>query len=205
MLALLVAPEDADQGISQKIFYFHVPIALTAYACFGLGAWKALRLLWVGGERRDLESYTWIHQGTIFGALTLITGSIWAKASWGVWWGWGSNQLVLFLVLFLFYCAYFMLRFSVEEGARRERICAVYALFGVALIPVSFLAIRLASDFIHPTVFTRDGPQMTGTMFAAFLVCWAAITLLAYVMYRVELVGKRTDSNLRELREALTS
>ena len=156
VLALLVAPEDADQGISQRIFYFHVPIALTAYLCFGLGAWKALRLLWVGGERRDLESYTWIHQGTIFGALTLITGSIWARASWGVWWSWGSNQLVLFLVLFLFYCAYFMLRFSIDEGARRERICAVYALFGVALIPVSFFAIRLASDFIHPTVFTRE-------------------------------------------------
>ena len=114
----LVAPEDADQGVSQRIFYFHVPIALTAYLCFGLGAWKALRLLWIGGERRDLESYTWIHQGTIFGALTLITGSIWAKASWGVWWSWGSNQLVLFLVLFLFYCAYFMLRFSVERGRR---------------------------------------------------------------------------------------
>lgn len=204
VLALLVAPEDVDQGVSQRIFYFHVPIALTAYLCFGLGAWKALRLLWVGGERRDLESYTWIHQGTIFGALTLITGSIWAKASWGVWWSWGSNQLVLFLVLFLFYCAYFMLRFSVDEGARRERICAVYALFGVALIPVSFFAIRLASDFIHPTVFTREGPQMTGTMFGAFLVCWVGITLLAYVMYRIELVGKRTDANLRELREALS-
>ena len=121
-----------------------------------------------------------------------------------MWWSWGSNQLVLFLVLFLFYCAYFMLRFSVEEGARRERICAVYALFGVALIPVSFFAIRLASDFIHPTVFNRDGPQMTGSMFGTFLVCWAGITLLAYVMYRTELVGKRTDSNLRELREALS-
>ena len=204
LLALIVAPEDANQGVSQRIFYFHVPIALTAYLCFGLGAWKALRLLWIGGERRDLESYTWIHQGTIFGALTLITGSIWARASWGVWWSWSSNQLVLFLVLFLFYCAYFMLRFSIDEGARRERICAVYALFGVALIPVSFFAIRLASDFIHPTVFTRAGPQMTNTMFTAFVVCWAAISLLAYVMYRVELVGKRTDANLRELREALS-
>ena len=97
-----------------------------------------------------------------------------------------------------------MLRFSLEEGARRERISAVYALFGVALIPVSFLAIRLASDFIHPTAFNRHGPQMTGSMFATFCVCWAAITLLAYVMYRVELLGKRTDSNLRELREALS-
>jgi heme exporter protein C len=205
VMIFLVAPEDADQGISQKIFYFHVPIALTAYACFGLGAWKALRLLWRGEERYDLESYTAIHQGTIFGALTLITGSIWAKASWGVWWTWSSNQLVLFLVLFLFYCAYFMLRYSLEPGARRERISAVYALFGVALIPVSFFAIRLANDFIHPTVFTREGPQMTDTMFAAFLVGWAAILALAYLMYRVELSGKRADANLRELREALSS
>jgi heme exporter protein C len=202
-LIFFVAPEDADQGLSQKIFYVHVPIALTAYACFGLGAWKALRLLWTREERYDLESYTGIHQGTIFGALTLVTGAIWAKASWGVWWSWSSNQLVLFLVLFLFYCAYFMLRFSIEPGPRRERISAVYALFGVALIPVSFFAIRLASDFIHPTVFTRDGPQMTGTMFTAFCVSWVAITLLAYVMYRVELAGKRTDVHLRELREAL--
>ena len=82
---------------------------------------------------------------------------------------------------------------------------AVYALFGVALIPVSFFAIRLANDFIHPTVFTREGPQMTGRMFGAFCVAWGAILLLAYVMYRVELAGKRTDANLRELREALTT
>ncbi|HEY7732272.1 MAG TPA: cytochrome c biogenesis protein [Gaiellaceae bacterium] len=203
-MIFLVAPEDADQGISQKIFYFHVPIALTAYAGFGLGALKALLLLWKGGERYDLESYTAIHQGTIFGALTLLTGAIWAKASWGVWWTWSSNQLVLFLVLFLFYCAYFMLRFSIEPGARRERISAVYALFGVALIPVSFFAIRLANDFIHPTVFTREGPQMTDTMFAAFCVAWAAILALAYLMYRVELAGKRVDANLRELREVLS-
>jgi hypothetical protein len=97
-----------------------------------------------------------------------------------------------------------MLRFSLEEGPRRERISAVYALFGVALIPVSFFAIRLASDFIHPTVFTSSGPQMTGMMFVAFLAAWAAILMLAYVMYRVEIVGKRTDMHLRELREALT-
>ena len=203
-LIFFVAPEDADQGVSQRIFYIHVPIALTAYACFGLGAWKALRLLGRGEERYDLESYVAIHQGTIFGTLTLATGMIWARASWGVWSSWGSNQLVLFLVLFLFYCAYFMLRFSIEEGPRRSRASAVYALFGVVLIPVSFLAIRLAEDFVHPVVFTRAGPQMTGTMFAAFCVSWASVTALAYVFYRVELLGKRLDADLRDLREALT-
>jgi heme exporter protein C len=202
--AFLVAPEDADQGISQRIFYFHVPIALTAYACFGWGAWKALRLLWRGGERYDLESYVAVHLGTIFGSLTLLTGSIWAKASWGHWWLWEEDQLVLFLVLFLFYSAYFMLRFSIEEGPRRANISAVYALFGVVLVPVSFLAIRLAENVIHPTVFTRDGPQMTGVMFLTFCIAWAAMLALAYTLYRVELLGKRLDQNLRELREALS-
>ncbi len=200
-LIFFVAPEDADQGLSQKIFYFHVPIALTAYCCFGWGAWKALRHLWKRVPGADLESYTAIHQGVIFGALTLVTGSIWARASWGVWWTWSSNQLVLFLVLFLFYAAYFMLRYSVEPGPPRENMSAVYALFGVALIPVSFLAIRLANDFIHPTVFTSHGPQMSTLMFLSFCVAWAAMLALAGTFYRVELAGKRLDARLRELRE----
>ena len=203
VLALFWAPEDADQGASQRIFYIHVPVALTAYACFGWGAWKALRLLWTGEERYDLESYTGVHMGTIFGVLTLLTGSIWAKTSWNVWWSWSERQLVLFLVLFLFYAAYFMLRFSLAEGPARARISAVYALFGVVLIPISFLAIRLAENFIHPVVFTRDGPQMSGDMFFTFCVCLAGTLLLAGSLYRNELTGKRLDLRMRELREAL--
>jgi heme exporter protein C len=202
-LALLWAPEDADQGISQKIFYVHVPVALTAYACFGWAAWKALRLLWKGDERYDLESYTAVHMGTIFGVLTLVTGSIWAKVSWGVWWSWSERQLVLFLILFLFYSAYFMLRYSLDPGPRRQRSSAVYALFGVVLIPISFLAIRLAEDLIHPVVFTREGPQMSGEMFATFCVCLAGMLTLAGALYSVELAGKRIDERLRELRELL--
>jgi heme exporter protein C len=202
-LALLWAPEDADQGISQRIFYIHVPVALTAYAAFGWGAWKALRLLWTREERYDLESYTAIHMGTIFGLLTLVTGSIWAKISWGVWWTWGERQLVLFLILFLFYSAYFMLRYSTDPGPRRARMSAVYALFGVVLIPISFLAIRLAENFIHPVVFTREGPQMAGSMFFVFCVCLAGTLALAAALYLTELAGKRLDERLRELREAL--
>ncbi len=202
-LIAFYAPLDADQGLSQKIFYFHVPIALTAYGCFGWRAWKALRYLWKGAEKADLESYVAIHLGTIFGAMTLVTGSIWARASWGVWWAWSSKQLVLFLVLFLFYCAYFMLRFSVDPGPRRANLSAVYALFGVVLIPISFLAIRLAQDFIHPTVFNSNGPQMSGSMFFTFCVAWAAMLATAAAMYRIELTGKRIDARMRELNELL--
>jgi heme exporter protein C len=200
-----VAPVDADQGFSQKIFYFHVPVALTAYALFGWGAWKALRHLWKREPGADLESYVAIHLGVIFGAMTLLTGSIWAKISWGRWWVWSSDQLVLFLVLFLFYAAYFMLRFSVEPGPRRANLSAVYALFGVALIPVSFLAIRISKDIIHPVLFKSSGPDMSGTMFFAFCVSWAGMLALAATLYHVELAGKRLDARLKELREVLAS
>jgi heme exporter protein C len=201
-LVFFVAPTDADQGFSQRIFYFHVSIAFTSYLCFGLGAWKALIHLWKRDPNADLESYVAIHQGVIFGVLVLLTGSIWAKYSWGHWWLWSENQLVLFLVLFLFYAAYFMLRFSLEPGPQRANVCAVYAIFGVVLIPVSFLAIRLAQNFIHPVVFTRHGANFGGWMLVTYFVTQAAVLMLAYTLYRVELAGKRLDARLRRLRES---
>ena len=208
LLAFLWAPQRtdplADPGF--RIFYIHVPVALTAYACFGWGAWKALRLLWTRDSRYDLESYTAIHMGTIFGVLTLVTGSIWARVSWGVWWTWSERQLVLFLILFLFYSAYFMLRFSVAPGPARARISAVYALFGVVLIPISVLAIRLAENLIHPVVFTRDvGENLAASQLTSFVVCFAGMLALAAALYVNELLGKRVDGRIRELREALGS
>jgi heme exporter protein C len=198
-----VAPNDANQGFSQRIFYFHVSIAMTAYACFIAGAWKALRHLWKRDPRADLESYVCIHQGTIFGAMVLLTGSIWAKISWGHWWVWSEDELVLFLILYLFYCAYFMLRFSLDAGPQRANLSAVYALFGVVLIPVSFAAIRLAKEFLHPRVFALDGPRFGGWILATYLIAQVAMLVFAYTLYRVEIAGKRLDTRLRELREEL--
>jgi heme exporter protein C len=147
-----------------------------------------------------------VHMGVIFGVLTLATGSIWAKTSWGVWWTWSERQLVLFLVLFLFYSAYFMLRFSVEPGPRRANLSAVYTLFGVVLIPVSFLAIRLAENLIHPVVFTRDVDEnLAGSQLLTFFVCLAGTFALAASLYVNELTGKRVDERLRDLREALSN
>jgi heme exporter protein C len=203
-LAFWWVPMAPVEGFRQRIFYIHVPVALTAYACFGWAAWKALRLLWTREMRHDLESYTAVHIGTIFGVLTLVTGSIWARTSWGVWWSWGERQLVLFLVLFLFYSAYFMLRYSVDPGPRRAQMSAVYALFGVVLIPVSFLAIRLAENLIHPVVFDRNvGENLATSQLVTFLVCLAGTLALASALYLSELAGKRIDERLRDLREAL--
>ena len=202
-LIFFYVPNDADQGFSQRIFYFHVSIAITAYACFAGAAWKALRHLWKRDPRADLESYVFVHQGVIFGTLVLLTGSIWAKISWGHWWLWSEDQLVLFLVLFLFYCAYFMLRFSVDPGPQRANLSAVYALFGVVLIPVSFAAIRLSKQLIHPVVFTRDGPNFHGWILVTYCLAQVALPVLAYTLYRLELSAKRLDGRLRDLREVL--
>jgi heme exporter protein C len=201
-LIFFYAPLDED-GLNQKIFYFHVPIAFTAYACFGWGGWKALRHLWKRDEQADLESYVAIHLGVIFGVLTLVTGSIWARYRWGHWWVWSEDQLVLFLVLFLFYCAYFMLRFSLAPGPQRSNVSAVYALFGIVLIPVSVLAIRLSERFIHPVAFDKGGPNMAGSQFFTFCIAVLAMLAVAGTLYNLELTGKRLDQRLRELREAL--
>ena len=75
-LAFYWVPNAPLEGFRQRIFYIHVPVALTAYACFGWAAWKALRLLSTREQRYDLESYTAVHMGVIFGILTLVTGSI---------------------------------------------------------------------------------------------------------------------------------
>jgi heme exporter protein C len=203
VFVFFVAPTDANQGFSQRIFYFHVSIAITAYACFAGAAWQAFRYLSKRDPRADLMSYVCVHQGLIFGTLVLLTGSIWAKISWGRWWLWSSDQLVLFLVLYLFYCAYFMLRFSLDPGPQRANLSAVYALFGVVLIPVSFAAIRLAKDIIHPVVFTLHGPNFGGWILVTYCIAQVAMLVLAYTLYRVELAGKRLDGRLRDLREVL--
>jgi heme exporter protein C len=202
-LVFFVAPDVVQEGFRQRIFYFHVSIAFTAYLCFGAGAWKALRHLWQRDPRADLESYVAVHQGVIFGSLVLVTGSIWARTSWGHWWVWSENQLVLFLVLFLFYAAYFMLRFSVDPGPQRANLSAVYALFGVVLVPISVLAIRLSERFIHPVAFDKGGPNMAASQFATFCVAVLALLTLAATLYHLELAGKRLDERLRDLREAL--
>jgi heme exporter protein C len=199
-LIFFYVPNDASEGYSQRIFYLHVPIAMTTYILFIWGALNAARYLWTGDESFDLRSYVPMHLGTVFGTLTLITGSLWAQISWGTWWDWSSTELNSFLIIFLFYCAYFMLRFSVEAGERRARYSAVYALLGVGLIPVSVLAVHLGQDIIHPITFTRHGANMDNSMLLTFLVSLTAMLVLAYSMYEVELRGKRLDDRIARLR-----
>jgi heme exporter protein C len=120
-----------------------------------------------------------------------------------VWWNWSDRQLNVFLILFLFYCAYFMLRFSLEEGERRATFSSVYVLLGIGLVPLSILAVRIAQTLIHPTVFTSEGTNMPQSFFITFLVALGGMLALAASMISVELRGKTTALRIRDLRRQL--
>ncbi|MEA2267462.1 MAG: heme exporter protein [bacterium] len=202
-LAFFYAPMDADQGFMQKIFYVHVPLAMVALGGFVFGGIMAVMHLRTRDARYDLRSYVAIHLSLVFGAGVLITGAIWAKASWGHWWVWDEPTLVSFLIVFLLYATYQPMRFSIDDPERQARYASVFAITAGAFVPLNFLAVRLAQAYTHPRVFaTADGglpPRMQWT----FLACLAGITLLYLTLWRYEMTSKNTSAQLRALRRKL--
>ncbi len=202
-LVFFYAPLDADQGFIQKIFYVHVPMAIVALCGFVAGGIMAIRHLRSGDSSWDMRSYVTIHMSIILGVGVLITGSIWAKAAWGHWWVWDEPVLVSFLVVFLLYCVYYPLRFSIEDPERQARYSSVFAIAAGAFVPINFVAVRLAESFTHPRVLSQTGGSLPGDMRLTFLVCILAMTLLFVTLWKLELTSKRASMQLKKLRSRL--
>lgn len=194
----LVAPEDADQGVIQRIFYFHAAIAIISLIAFGVACVAGIAFLRTRSVRWDDVGEAAIRVGLMFSVLVVITGSIWAKASWGTWWVWTDPRLVTYLIVVLIYAAYFVLRSSVEDG-RRMRYSAVYAIAGFASVPLSFYSVRIAESFVHPVVFTGRGANMPTSMLVWFVVSLAAMLALFIALLEVEIVSTRNERALRRL------
>ena len=120
-----------------------------------------------------MRSYVAIHLSLVFATGALVTGSIWAKASWGHWWVWSEPVLVSFLIVFLLYCCYQPLRFSIEDPERQARYASVFAIAAGAFVPINFAAVRLATAHIHPRVLSKTGGALPGEMRLTFLVALA--------------------------------
>ncbi|MGZ8634774.1 MAG: cytochrome c biogenesis protein [Solirubrobacteraceae bacterium] len=204
-LVFFYAPLDADQGFVQKIFYLHVPLAIVALGGFVAGGVMAIAHLRTGDRRWDLRSYVAIHLALILAVGTLITGAIWAKASWGHWWVWDEPTLVSFLIVFLLYATYQPLRFSIEDPERQARYASVFAITAGAFVPLNFLAVRLAQSLTHPRVLSATGGSMPGSMRLTFLVSIAGMALLFVTLWKYELASKHAREQLRSLRRALTA
>ncbi len=164
VLVFFYAPLDADQGFVQKIFYIHVPLAIVSLCGLIFGGGLAIGYLRTGDRRWDMRSYVAIHMALIFGVSGLITGSIWAKASWGHWWVWNEPTLVSFLIVLLLFATYQPLRFSIEDPERQSRYASVFAIVAGAFVPLNFIAVRLAQQYVHPRVLTLGGGNLPPSM-----------------------------------------
>ena len=202
-LAAFYAPEDADQGFMQKILYVHVPLAIVALCGFVFAAACAIQHLRTGESRWDLRSYVAIHMSLIFGAAVLITGSIWARASWGHWWVWDEPTLVSFLIVFLLYATYQPLRFSIEDRDKQARYASVFAITAGAFVPLNFLAVRMAQSYTHPRVFATANGGLEPRMKVAFYVCLLGMALLYATLWKYEMTSKNTSAQIKRLRRRL--
>ena len=202
-LVFFYAPNDADQGFIQKIFYLHVPLATCALGGFVVAAVQAILHLRSGDSKWDVRSYVSIHISVIFGVAVLITGAIWARASWGKWFVWDEPTLVSFLIVFLLYCTYYPLRYAIEDRERQARYASVFAITAGAFVPINFIAVRLAETLVHPRVFATAEGGMPGKMWVTFLASMAAMALLWITLVKFEMTAKNASGQLSRLRRAL--
>ncbi len=172
-------PTEADQGIVQRIFYFHVPCAWVAFVAFGLVALAGVFYLWLGQQLWDDLGYAAAEIGMLFCTLVLVTGSLWAKPIWGTWWTWDSRLTTTF-VLWLIYGAYLLMRAMSEDSPTVARFAAVLGIVGALDVPVIIVSVRLWRT-IHPAVLvTRQGEHglEDPRMLATLLVATIAFSLL---------------------------
>jgi heme exporter protein C len=198
-LVFFYAPLEAEQGFLQKIFYVHVPLAIVALCGFVLGGVFGALHLRTRDSRWDMRSYVAIHMSLIFAVGALITGSIWAKGSWGHWWVWSEPTLVSFLIVFLLYATYQPLRFAIEDPERQARYASVFAITAGAFVPMNFIAVRLSTAYLHPRVLGSTSnlpPRMAFT----FLMSLIGMSLLFATLCKYELTAKHTRAQLRALR-----
>ncbi|HZU40160.1 MAG TPA: cytochrome c biogenesis protein CcsA [Solirubrobacteraceae bacterium] len=202
-LVFFYAPEDADQGFIQKIFYLHVPLAIVSLCGYVFGGILAIGYLRTGDRRWDMRSYVAIHMALIFSIGGLLTGSIWAKASWGHWWVWSEPTLVSYLIVVLLFATYQPMRFSIEDPERQARYASVFAVVAAAFVPLNFIAVRLAAQYVHPRVLTLEGGKLPASMALAFYVSLLGIALLYVTLWKYEMAAKHARMQVRALRRRL--
>jgi heme exporter protein C len=202
-LVFFYAPLDASQGFIQKIFYVHVPLAIISLCGFVFGGLLAIGYLRTGDRSWDMRSYVAIHMALIFGVAGLITGSIWAKASWGHWWVWNEPTLVSFLIVLLLFATYQPLRFSIEDPERQSRYASVFAIVAGAFVPLNYLAVQLATSYVHPRVLTLTSANLPPSMGLTFMVSLIGFALLYLTLWKYEMTAKNTRTQVRRLRRTL--
>jgi heme exporter protein C len=176
-MVFLYVPNEQVQGAPQRIFYFHLPAAWNTFLSFFVVAGASASYLWQGDRFSDLLAQAAAEIGMVFCSLVIITGALWARPIWGVWWTW-DPRLTMVVILWTIYAAYLLLRALAGDNELIARYAAVLGIVGVLDIPILYIAVRLWRG-IHPKV-ERMAPEMAWTL----LVCAAAfLCLLTWLLW----------------------
>jgi heme exporter protein C len=186
-MALVYAPTEREMGDVQRIFYYHVPAAWIAFFAFFLVFLFSFIYLMRGGKSWDTRANAAAEIGLLFCTINLITGPIWAKPIWGIWWTWDA-RLTLTLVLWLIYVAYLMLRHYVPDPERRATFSAVVGIIGFIDVPLVYFSIRWwRTQHPQPVMAGGDDSGLDPVMWYSLLGCLAGFILLFAYLFRKRL------------------
>ena len=202
-MAFLGAPKEAIMGDLQRIFYFHVPAAIAGLIAFAINFAASLMYVIRKNRRWDNLALSAAEIGVMFLLMVLVTGPIWAKPAWFVWWTW-SPRLTLSLVLCLLYVAYLLIRNYIEDPDRKAMVAAVFGIVAFIDVPLVWFSIRWWRD-LHPSPMLETG-GLSPSMRPAFLVCLSAfLVLLIYLLRRRFYLQSMRDDLERLERQADTA
>jgi heme exporter protein C len=182
-MALIEVPPEKTMGDLQRIFYFHVSAAITGMTAFAVNFTASL--MFAIGKKRwwDNLALSAAEIGVMFFSIVLVTGPIWAKGAWFVWWDWNSRRLTTSLALCLLYAAYLLIRNYIEDPERRAMVSAVFGIIAFLDVPLVWFSIRWWSDIHHPNLTQKNG-GLSPSMRPALLICWIAFQLLLVYLLR---------------------
>jgi heme exporter protein C len=202
-MAFLGAPKETTMGDLQRIFYFHVPAAIAGLIAFAINFAASLMYVIRKDRRWDNLALSAAEIGVMFLLMVLVTGPIWAKPAWFVWWTW-SPRLTLSLVLCLLYVAYLLIRNYIEDPDRKAMVAAVFGIVAFIDVPLVWFSIRWWRD-LHPSPMLENG-GLSPAMRPAFLVCLSAfLVLLIYLLRRRYYLQSMRDDLERLERQADTA
>lgn len=187
--------------LSQKIFYLHVPVAVASFAVMVVAAFFAARFLATKDRAHDRASRTAMQVTLVFIIATMISGDVWTRFEWGVWWVW-EPRLTTYFILMLLVIGYFILRNALDDPERSARFGAVFCIIAFIDAPISFFITRLVPSSVHPVVFRTDS-GLPPAMLIPFLLGLFGMCMIAFALYRYALRVNTAADEVEELKERL--
>ena len=193
-LALVVAPTEQTMGDVQRIFYYHVPSAWTAFLLFTINFVASVTYLLRRSAKADIVALVSAEIGGVFCTVVLVTGPIWARPVWGIWWTW-DLRLTLTLVLWLIYVSYLVLR-KFSTSGQTPQVAAVLAVLGALDVPLVYFSIWFFRTQ-HPQPVVGGGGSIDPVMLHVLLMNWAAFLCFAALVfwsrYRLETLKREVE------------